>query len=667
MNCHRASAQTSGRVSPKGLDSPPLPKVLLTGLALLLGGVTSASDAQDCSMSSEHEWLDPVGWSVRCEAGEVDTIGADACSDSGVGVAAVTREELRLSSEWLKSLCFREPVVGTIRRENRVYEAWISDVETEGALGEYDPEVEKLRVNSSFFFAMGEDEQAMALDIPDTGTMVHELFHAVQENYPSSEAPYWVSEGTADAVMLAWMNRQGTTGMKSRSRYYDDPLHQPRSKLHGYYTSLFWLWLGEAMLATDHISYLAEMLKQGGFEQDNGLSDLEGWLNGEGNRSLNRLFPRFIAEKAGHKVMFDNGERSTRIAYEEPEAVEKYRGTVEPVAADPVTVKVSIPSGKSADLEISIRPDNPDLHLIVDDQVFADPALLPDGQAELLPQFRDPYWKKQRNRFTTSIDGNGEDREFFVRVANVADDPVKSVRQNYTLEIKLKPILGCRFSATIQGDSNKGTAAGEIAHFSTRGGTTIAGAFSNPEQMDQMMQMMEAFGAMGGEEAQQENAEALEKMRNEAEAWKQQMAAGPQETLGLSLIEMQAGDMTDAEAIGVMTGGFKLQASVFDQPVEPGFSGGLNPGHIIVWPGDWTETVSQQIRYEWKPGAPGSGQITINEFSEDRLSGTINATVYGQGVYKESTGEAPQITISARFQAARHDGPLQGGFGCLLP
>lgn len=640
--------------------------VWLMSLFVIAAGSSSAT-AQSCEVNSQQQWLDSIGWSVQCEPGEVDTIGADACSDSDMGVAAVTREELRLSSEWLKSLCFRAPVVGTVRREKRVYEAWVSDVETEGNLGLYDPEEEKLYVNSEFYFAMGEDEQAHALDVPDTGTMVHELFHAVQENYPSNEAPYWVGEGTADAVMLAWMNRQGVTGMKSRSRYYDDPLHQPRSKMHGYYTSLFWLWLGEALAATDHISYLNELLDEGEFTENDGLADLQNWLeSGDAGKTLYKLYPRFIADKAKHKVMYANRDRSTTITYKEPEAEKKYRGSVKPVAADPVTVKVNIPTGKSAELEISIRPDNPDLHLVVGDQLYADSPLMPDGQAELKPQFRDPYWKKQRNRFTTTLDGTGEPHEFFVRVVNVNEEPVNSTTRNYTLEIKLKPVLGCRFSATIQGDSNKGSASGEIAHFSTKGGTTISGAFSNPEQLDQMMQMMEAFGAMGGEEAQKENEKALEQMRAETEAWKREMADGPQETLGLSLIEMKAGDMSDAEAIGVMTGGFKLQASVFDQPVKPGFSGGLNPGHIVAWPGDWTETVSQQIRYEWRPGAPGSGQINITEFSEDRMSGTISATLYGQGVYKEATGEAPKITVNATFKAARHDGPLQGGFGCLL-
>ena len=137
----------------------------------------------------------------------------------------------------------------------------------------------------------------------------------------------------------------------------------------------------------------------------------------------------------------------------------------------------------------------------------------------------------------------------------------------------------------------------------------------------------------------------------------------PRETLGLSLTEMNLEGESEAMLASAI-GGFRLGASVFNQPIEPGFAGGLEPGHVVVHTGEYTEDFSTPIRYEWAPGAPGDASLEINQYKENLLTGTLSATLEGQGVYQERTGEAPVITVTATFRAKPHN-PLRGELGCI--
>ena len=206
----------------------------------------------------------------------------------------------------------------------------------------------------------------------------------------------------------------------------------------------------------------------------------------------------------------------------------------------------------------------------------------------------------------------------------------------------------CSFSAILSGDTNKTNARGEVAHFSTTGKTTVMGAFSNPEALEDVMKV---FGGMMGEEQQQR-----------AEEWKQEMQSMPRETLGISMMEMSIDDASEA-TMANFVGGFKLQVSVLNQEIEPGFAGGLNLSLVDLHTGEYTEG-GYPTRYQWAPGAPGNVSFIVNHYNGRSLSGTLTGNMFAPGLYKESTREPPQISFSVYFYALPFD-PLNGQFGCL--
>jgi hypothetical protein len=179
----------------------------------------------------------------------------------------------------------------------------------------------------------------------------------------------------------------------------------------------------------------------------------------------------------------------------------------------------------------------------------------------------------------------------------------------------------------------------------------------NPGNAEGMAAMIEAMA--GDQLSDEERAE----LRAGAEAWSREAAKLPTETLGISLMEMGTAGNAASQLAGAL-GGFRLTASVFDQPIEPGFRGALEPGLVTVLTGDVDQAVTAQTRFAWAPGEPGSASIEIAEYSEQRLAGTINAVLEAQGVRDASTGEPLRIQVSASFAARPHH-PLRGELGCL--
>lgn len=237
--------------------------------------------------------------------------------------------------------------------------------------------------------------------------------------------------------------------------------------------------------------------------------------------------------------------------------------------------------------------------------------------------------------------------EALVRGTSVADD---RAWDEATIDVGK---CTCSFSAILSGDTNKTNARGEVAHFSTEGRTTIMGAFSNPEALEDVMGVL---GGMMGEEERQQMAE-------ESEKWKKEMEAMPRETLGISLMEMNVDD-ADEQMLANFVGGFKLQASVLNQPIEPGFAGGLSLGHVYVLTGDWDESLSDSNRFEWVPGAPGNVDLIVNHYNGRSLSGTLTGNMFATNVSKRS-GEPLQISFSVYFYALPFD-PLNGQYGCIV-
>lgn len=590
------------------------------------------------------------------------------CSASTAGTpAALARETLIDAGTWLASLCFKAPTlpIETVGTQS-AWKASLARADTRSESGGYDSGVYRngeLYVNYDYFLGEG-DFSGSATDFVagDDGlaTLVHELFHAVQVSYSEPENWHeWVIEGTAEAVEFAWKKRRGLTS-RGETRYFDDPLHRPRNRDHAYRTSIFWLWLGRRFSSPSEIAYLHEMFELGDFVAGYGLEDFDTFLFRR-DTSLYEIFPAFIAERVTRPVMYADGNRSVSIRYREPKAEETHRGSVAVLAAEPVTVNVEVPTDKIGELTIKLREIDDDLHLIVDDEVLSGIgpfSSMPPEQREKKPHLRDARWQAERNRFVTPVGGGNTPSEFFVRVARVKEDDneASSSPKAFTLDIELEPLGECDFSASLSGDTSKTSARGNVAHFSTDGGATVQGMLSNTENIDRMSGLLEAFGGGASDE---EKA----RMRESAERWKAEAAQMPQETLGISLMEMDTnatGNAVLAQAIG----GFKLQLSVMNQPIEPGFKGALKPSLVIVHTGDWTDDVSQQIRYSWAPGAAGDATLNISQYSNNVMTGTLSATLEGQGVYKEATGEPPVIDLTATFQALSHN-PLAGQLGCI--
>jgi len=644
----------------------------------LLAMSASALAQADCA-AAPGGWP-PGDWTVVCTndviAGldQTDNLvegglwSDQVCSASTAGTpAALARETLTDAAAWLVSLCFKPPTLPIESVDGQsAWKASLARAATRSESGGYDAGVYKdgeLFVNYDYFVGEGDFSGSATDFVPgDDGlaTLVHELFHAVQVSYSDPEKWHrWVVEGTAEAAELAWKKRRGLTS-RGQTRYFDDPLHRPRNRDHAYRTSIFWLWLGRRFGSPSEIAYLHEMFKIGDFVAGYGLKDFDTFLFRR-DTSLYEIFPAFIAERVSRPVMYSDGNRSVSIRYEEPKAEETHRGRVAVLAADPVTVNVEVPSDKLGELTIKLRENDDDLHLIVDDQVLSGISpfsSMPADQREKKPHLRDARWQAERNRFVGPVGGGDTPSEFFVRVARVKEDDneASSSPKAYTLDIELEPLGECDFSASLSGDTSKTSARGNVAHFSTGGGATVQGMLSNPENIDRMSGFLEAFGGGASDE---EKA----RMRESAERWKAEAAQMPQETLGISLLAMDtnaSGDAILAQAIG----GFKLQLSVMDQPIEPGFKGALEPSLVVVHTGDWTDDVSRQIRYSWAPGAPGSASVNISRYSKNVMTGTLSATLEGQGVYKEATGEPPVINLTASFQAVRHN-PLAGELGCI--
>ena len=650
-------------------------------VAFLWLALSPAVEAQQCPEDGSAEWPTRE-WRVRCDQALVDQMEArdllltneafegTECDDtSTTGVAAATRSGLEEASVWLESLCFRSPDVPTDERNGRPANlAWVSEnvhirKGKPNTLGVYKDG--NLYMDLLYYFALGDGEGADGVSherrVSKTSSMVHELFHAIQARYPiwKGSKPKWITESMAVAVQIAWLHRTGVTDATTADRFYDFPLHKADSLVNLYRTHSWWLWLGEALRSPDRVGYLADLLIEPSFDAHQGLSDLEIWLR-ERDLSLYELYPRFIADFATESSQYSN-LHSERIRYRDERIVEEeHDGRVREMAAEAVRLQVDVPPGQSAELTIRIRPDQEPLHLAVGRTNFSTPdgSMTIDATANLYRwDKRDPAWAEARNTFRTVIVGGESPREFLTRVTNVEREPVATAPSDFRLEFELKPFGECQFSASMSGDTTSTSATGRVAQFSTRGGATSTGLLSNPGNAEGMAALLEQFA--GDRITDEERAE----LRAGAEQWQREAAQMPTETLGINLIEMDPG-AGGASNLASALGGFRLSASVFDQPIEPGFRGVLEPGLLIVQTGQFDEGMTAQTRFEWAPGEPGGASIRVTDYQDDQLAGTINAVLEAAGVRNPDTGEPLRIQISANFLARRHD-PLGGLIACL--
>lgn len=409
------------------------------------------------SSATAQNW-ETIDWQVSCTAATKDAILNGAPDDtkalldgtcnanSMTGPAAIAQHQLEAASVWMRDLGFNGPKIETDHDANGKvrYVAWIDDMSPREKLarepwGYYDIDSAKLYLNSGYFFAMGD----LGKDAYHIAAPTHEMFHAVQASYPA--LPFtldhaWIFEGTASAVMLAWLRQSGHgVAVEPKSRDYDRPLHQPLcGRVSGqthygcYATQQFWTWLGSELGSEDNVAYLHDVLQQD-LTEKSGLAGVNNALVQWNKDGLYDLYPEFIREVASTPGYFSSaGTDKLTLQYTGKKKKEHLDGQVGPLASNAVQVKIRIPKELSARLTIEFKQDHEDLHLIVDG------ARLDKNQ-------------KQRNHFETTLSGQPAAHEFLVRVANVAPDVANSESRPYTLIYTLEPIgLTLFFSSRIQ-------------------------------------------------------------------------------------------------------------------------------------------------------------------------------------------------------------------------
>ena len=378
-----------------------------------------------------------------------------------------TEALLNDSSQWLMGLGFRGPLVETMTGQDaHVYIARLADsedLETEGAesvFGIYKQRSHELYLHYDLtHFALGrgktheEQDENLQVETTNTATAVHELFHGVQHNYREKiksildaqrreDNPKldWIEEGTAEAVTYAWLRKTiGGDNFAYAPRLYDVPLHLPDEgdrKRFSYATSHFWLELGNEVLdSRDDIQYLHKMFERFEWPSTHGLNEIHEALKHFSETGLYDLYPAFIAREADHERFFDEISQTT-LTNTDGENEELTNVKVKPVATRAHQLSVSVPAGRAAGLEIRLKEDHPDLHLIVDSNRYDHAPTTPGGD------------RNGRNTFRTVLyQGTGSEagkQEFFVRVAHVAkDDPAASGELSYTLEMEMKPLNPC--------------------------------------------------------------------------------------------------------------------------------------------------------------------------------------------------------------------------------
>ncbi|NNF57576.1 MAG: hypothetical protein HKN04_04980 [Rhodothermaceae bacterium] len=265
--------------------------------------------------------------------------------------------------------------------------------------------------------------------------IVHELFHAIQLRYASpgffategsGEGPDalqvrgWIAEGTAEAVGLAWGARSGTAATVGNK--YDDNMTVATRQVDFYDRAHFWLSSGEVLGSPEHIGHIRSVLDQDGLNSDRGVAAVDQAY--AARNGLDDVFVEVVARHANQEAFFAtvtpvtleirNGEGDDYTS----------RDAVLPLAANAYRVVVKVSTGEIGEVTIRV-PDEPDLHLIVDDERL-------DLRAD------------ERNVYNSTVYGDGSPDTLFVRVANVAQQADETRSSDYTIEMTLEPIIGCR-------------------------------------------------------------------------------------------------------------------------------------------------------------------------------------------------------------------------------
>ena len=635
----------------------------VVALAILSGGIPRTCPGQE-SEPLPTKWKTTV-WEVQCKDPR-PCAPADEIYEEMLGTASV----------WLESLGFRTPNARS--PTGRTYIADVNDGWNEedeggheGSLGYYSTESHKFHLRSDLNTLEGEvggdGEKGPEPLSPRPFTPVHELFHAVEAAYhePLPDNTNWIWEGMADAVLRAYMSRQRPNEeIAMDGRFFDEPLHFPGRSSgdpdgRAYGTWFFWYKTGEALESPSRVAYLHEILE--GVKKDpgtaNGLkgvdagfgySDVEAELGHSGVdaelghwEGLYNVFPKFFTTFDRPTLFQKKMKERAALPSGRKESTTTIRGKVDMVAGRYIELELKKNTGRPVEVEIRFKEDHPDLHLVVD-QVRFDTGMM--GPRNV---YRQLLVEKEKTTLK-------------VIVVNVAPEAVETKdHRSFELEVTLREVGYCSMTASYSGDLT-GYVFGDVAHYSTVGAATIYGSHANPEFAGEVMEGLGEFMAANAED--ENEAEAIR--TDSAEMVRQlytQSYELPREALGISMGDLKL-DTQDEEAAGLayLTGGFKLELSVFGGALAKDFTGGLNPAMIRVTPGPREESTLDKVPFVWVEGMPGGASLTITHNERGVMAGFISASLKAEGYVKED-GAKPAIQITARFVA------LQGPAGCMTP
>lgn len=437
---------------------------LRTAYLILICGCMAASSVH---AQNPYEWI-TTQWSVGCDkdledhfsdsyqAGLDDDLDGDAAGENARALCdrwgnnrefliAAVEDQLEETSNWLRDLDFRAPVVNKAENPDAPndlhYNATVSanpaHFEPPGRCGGYcrnvqneicTPKMLFVRWDCMFemFETREEDEEEERRTGDNTFSPTHELFHAIQRNYMPEHVMYqkshaWITEGMADAVELTWkIKSEPKSQPRTTPRHYDRILHaQPgEGDPVAYRTRDFWLFVGRQIGSTDSIQYLQNVLKTD-LSDASGLSGVDQIIKRQRwhEEGLAHFYPEFIKVVAITDAYFKNITQ-IKLEYRENDMVEQKleEEVVDAVASNAYRVVVDAPADRTLYLTIEIDVDDPDLHLVVDDARYDGPGTV------------------RRNFVLKEITGPDT---FFVRVANVAPNAAETGMNGFSMTIKL--------------------------------------------------------------------------------------------------------------------------------------------------------------------------------------------------------------------------------------
>jgi len=372
-------------------------------------------------------------WHVECEV-------PNPCEPAD----DVYEQELGRASRWMDGLGFKKPTLAPNPAAPGKYFTAVNDEETielrpKPVAGIYNVDTHELFLAGSLWMTIGSEgqpfeDESFRRQVNYEFVPVHELFHAVQQSYQdiSDSGRSWIWEGMAEAIMRAYADRfESSLEVLMKSRYYTMPLHEPGSSAAEYATWLFWHDVGHHIGSSERVAYFHDVLKSENLTSNKGLDGVDGALPGGLYQQLPRFFARVAQMDLEH---FKPGIHTAVLPPGVTRKVYRFPLPVREVAGQGARVAVSVATTETVQVNVSIEPDLPELHLIHEGQVLS------QGEG-------DP-----RNRYRDELhDGTAKSYEFVI--ANVAQTASKSVERKPKLVVELEveeeiDCCSCQYRAT---------------------------------------------------------------------------------------------------------------------------------------------------------------------------------------------------------------------------